>query len=128
MGWPELVDQVEAVYESIPGELRSDAVVLTSSYGEAGAIDVLGPDVGLPNSYSGHNNYFLWGPPDQHGPIVGVGLVGYALDLVCPDYRQVDTITNSSGVENEENGLPIYLCMNPSGQLSDVWDQVKHYN
>ncbi len=128
VGWPELVDQVSDVYESIPGELQSNALILTSSYGEAGAIDVLGPDFGLPPAYSGHNNYFLWGPPGEHGPIVGVGLVGYALDLVCPSYRQVDTITNSSGVANEENGLPIYLCMNPSRQLSDVWDQVRHYN
>ena len=128
VGWPELVDQVSDVYESIPIESRATAVILTSSYGEAGAIDVLGPEVGLPNSFSGHNNYYLWGPPDHHGPIVGVGQVGYVLEQVCPDYRQVGTISNPYGVENEELGLPLYLCLSPTSQLSDVWEFVKHYN
>lgn len=128
VGWPEMVDQVSSVYRSIPDDLRGDAVIFTRSYGEAGAIDILGSDVGLPAGISGHNNYYLWGPPDRHGPIVGVGQVGDALELVCPDYEQVGTITNTSGVANEENGLPLYLCMAPSGQLSDVWDHVRHFN
>lgn len=54
-GWPELVDAVERVAR--PGD-----VVVTTNYGEAGALDVLG-DRGLA-VYSGHNNYWWWGPPD----------------------------------------------------------------
>lgn len=128
VGWPELIDQVAAVYEGIPLEQRSTAVILTSSYGEAGAIDILGPEAGLPNAVSGHNNYFLWGPPARHGPIVGVGQVGYALDLVCPGYERVGTISNPYGVENEEAGLPLYLCLAPESQLADSWDSIRHFN
>jgi hypothetical protein len=128
VGWPELVDQVADVYESIPVEIRSTAVILTSSYGEAGAIDILGPGAGLPAAVSGHNNYYLWGPPDRHGPIVGVGQVGYALELVCPGYEQVGTISNPYDVENEEAGLPLYLCLSPESQLADEWELIKHFN
>lgn len=128
VGWPELIDQVTAVYESIPARERPDAVIITSSYGEAGAIDVLGAEQRLPPAVSGHNNYYLWGPPARHGAIVGVGQVAGALDLVCPDYDQVDTISNPYGVENEEAGLPIYLCLEPEGQLADIWEQVRHFN
>lgn len=107
VGWPELIEQVSVVYESIPPEIRSDTLIFTSSYGEAGAIDVLGPGAGLPSASSGHNNYFLWGPPQRHGPIIGVGHVEGPLEMVCPRFRRVGTISNPYGVENEEVGPPL---------------------
>jgi hypothetical protein len=128
VGWPELIEQVRTVHLSIPGSQRADVAIFTGSYGEAGAIDVLGPELGLPRAYSGHNNYWLWGPPTSHGPIIGVGAVGDVLRGICPDTRQVDTISNPHGVENEEFGLPLYLCLSPERQLGDVWRDLKHYN
>lgn len=128
VGWPELIDQVEAVYLTIPEADRARTTVFTASYGEAGAVDVLGSDRGLPATTSGHNNYWLWGPPTQHGPVIGIGQVGATLELICPDLEQVGTITNPYGVENEELDLPLYLCLEPTRQLADIWDQVRHYN
>jgi hypothetical protein len=128
VGWPELIDQVVAIYETIPADQRDDVAIFTGSYGEAGAIDVLGSAVGLPSAVSGHNNYWLWGPPDRHGPVIGIGQIGDVLDRICPTTVQADTITNPYGVENEEAGLPLYLCMAPEGQLADIWDDVRHYN
>ena len=128
VGWPELIDQVVAVYETIPTEQRADVAIFTGSYGEAGAIDVLGPAAGLPPATSGHNTYWLWGPPDRHGPVIGVGQIGDVLERICPGTVQAGTITNPYGVENEEAGLPIYLCLAPEGQLADIWDDVRHYN
>ena len=128
VGWPELVDQVAAIYQTIPVDQRVDVAIFTSSYGEAGAIDVLGPEAGLPPAVSGHNNYWLWGPPDHHGPVIGIGLVGEPMSLICPDVIEVGTISNPFGVENEEAGLPLYLCLDPALQLSDIWDETRHYN
>jgi 4-amino-4-deoxy-L-arabinose transferase-like glycosyltransferase len=128
VGWPELIEQVTAVYDMVPVESRDRVAIFTSSYGEAGAIDILGLVSGLPRATSGHNNYWLWGPPPNHGPVIGVGRVDGAMTLICPHFDQVGTITSPYGVENEEAGLPIYLCLAPDKQLSDVWDQVRHYN
>ena len=128
VGWPELVDQVGAVYATIPVAERDSVAIFTGSYGEAGAIDVLGPQRGLPSASSGHNTYWLWGPPKRHGAIIGVGQVGYALEPICPDLEQVGTITNPWGVQNEEQGLPLFLCRTPARQLGDIWDDVRHYN
>jgi hypothetical protein len=128
VGWPELIDQVAAVYETIPPGQRDDVAIFTGSYGEAGAVDVLGPDAGLPSASSGHNNYWLWGPPDRHGAIIGVGQIGDVLERICPDTVQAGTISNPYGVENEEAGLPLYLCLAPEGQLADIWADVRHYN
>ena len=128
VGWPELVDQVAAVYQSIPVEQRGEVAIFTGSYGEAGAIDVLGPDVGLPPAFSGHNNYWLWGPPDHHGPVIGVGWVGDVLRSICSNTVEVATISNPYGVENEEAGLSLFLCLAPERELANIWEDVRHYN
>ena len=50
-------------------------MILTSNYGEAGAIERYGPARGLPQPYSGHNAYGDWGPPpDGAAPVITVGL------------------------------------------------------
>ena len=126
VGWPELVHQVSEVHASIPDDLRSQATVFTVAYGEAGALDVLGE--GLPAAVSAHNNYWLWGPPRNHGPIIGVGNVKSALDPICPEVWQMDTLVNPAGLENETLGAPVYLCLRPSGQLSEIWPLIRHYN
>lgn len=127
VGWPALVDQVASVYESVPADRQSEVAIFTASYGEAAAIDVLGADRGLPRAYSGHNNYWIWGPPEHHGPIIGVGAVGDVLASICPDTSLVATIGNPSGIENEEAGQPLFLCLHPDRQLADIWDSVRHY-
>ncbi len=128
VGWPEFVDQVAGVYNSVPPAMRTETVIFTGSYGEAGAIDVLGSARGLPGAYSGHNHYWLWGPPDQHGPVIATGYVDAMMQRICPGFERVDTISNPYGVENEEAGLPIYLCLDPDLQLADIWDSVRHFN
>ncbi len=128
VGWPELVDQVAGVYASIPADVRPETVIFTGSYGEAGAIDVLGPDRDLPGAYSGHNHYWLWGPPNEHGPVIATGYVDDVMKRICPDFEKVDTIANPYGVENEEAGLPIYLCLDPDRRLADIWDSIRHFN
>ncbi len=120
VGWPELVSQVEAVASGLP----PDTVVFTGSYGQAGAIELLSD---LP-VFSGHNSYWWWGPPTEHGPVIGLGEIESIMALFCDDIEQVGTITNPWGVGNEEFGNPILLCREPTRQLSEVWDQVRHYN
>lgn len=128
VGWPTLVDQVEQTRASIPADVRGEAIVFTGSYGEAGAVEVLGPDIGRPPAVSGHNNYWLWGPPRHHGPIIGVGYVEGALRPICPDLSRVDTLGNPHEVENEVLGQPLWLCLDTTRQLSEIWDSVRHFN
>ncbi len=128
LGWPELVDQVAAVRDGLPAGRRDDIAIVTGSYGEAGAIDILGPARGLPGAVSGHNNYWLWGPPENHGAIIAVGPLEGLLRLVCPTVETATHISNPWNVANEEAGYPILLCRRPSRQLAEVWDEARHYN
>jgi Dolichyl-phosphate-mannose-protein mannosyltransferase len=62
LGWVSLTHTMERVYADLPPTQRVQACVLTSNYGEAGALQQLAPPGRLPPVISGHNNYSLWGP------------------------------------------------------------------
>ena len=63
IAWPKLVALVAREYGSQPAAQRRRTTILAGNYGEAGAIERYGPGAGLPQAYSGANNFWLWGPP-----------------------------------------------------------------
>lgn len=74
-GWRELVAGVAAAYRALPPEERARAVVFGKNYGVASAVEVLGPELGLPGglAVSGHNQFWLWGLPAGRGdPVIMV--------------------------------------------------------
>jgi Dolichyl-phosphate-mannose-protein mannosyltransferase len=130
VGWPDLVSQVAGAWRTIPDSERADAAIFTSNYGEAGAIDRFGPGLGLPNAYSGHNNYWWWGPPPAATTtLVAVGFEHAAyLESLFGTVRRVGTITNPWGIENDEQGLPIWVVSDPKVPWQELWSRVRHYD
>ncbi len=75
IGWPHFTATVAGVYRSVPEPARRQTAIFTQNYGEAGAIAEFGPALGLPYPHSGHNAWWLWGPPpDRDRTVVVVGL------------------------------------------------------
>ncbi|MGD0831713.1 MAG: glycosyltransferase family 39 protein [Terracidiphilus sp.] len=60
-GWPEMVEGFAARYNALPPEERAHTAIFCGNYGEASAVNILGPKYGLPTAISGHQNYFYWG-------------------------------------------------------------------
>jgi 8-oxo-dGTP pyrophosphatase MutT (NUDIX family) len=60
-GWPQMVEGFAARYNALPPEVRAETGIVCGNYGEASAVNVLGPKDGLPTAISGHQNYFYWG-------------------------------------------------------------------
>jgi 4-amino-4-deoxy-L-arabinose transferase-like glycosyltransferase len=118
IGWPQFTATVAAVYRRAgPG-----AVILTSNYGEAGAIDRYGPRLGLPGAYSGHNGFGYWGPPpDRPGPVVTVGLDRAALARSFTSCRAAGRIDNREGIDNDERGAPVDVCGGTRAPWSSIW-------
>ena len=69
-GWPELAETVANVYWTLPASERAEACVFAQNYGQAGAIDLFGPRLGLPKAISGHNSYDFWGPRNCSGDVL----------------------------------------------------------
>ncbi|MFY9852828.1 MAG: glycosyltransferase family 39 protein [Terracidiphilus sp.] len=60
-GWPQMVEGFAQRYKALPPDVRAQTAIFCRNYGEASAVNVLGPKYGLPTAISGHQNYFYWG-------------------------------------------------------------------
>ena len=60
-GWPQMVQGFAARYNALPPDDRAHTAIFCRNYGEASAVNVLGPAYGLPTAISGHQNYYYWG-------------------------------------------------------------------
>jgi hypothetical protein len=127
IGWHDFVHQVTTVWRSLPPGERVRAIVLTSNYGEAGALIRFAHDE-IPAVYSGHNSFWSWGPPpDTASTTVAVG---FARDELAPHFRQCQLaarVHNAAGVHNDEHDLPIWVCTDPTRPWSRAWPSFKHY-
>jgi hypothetical protein len=130
-GWEEIVATVARVYEDVqPEDDRTDSgqwAVLAGNYGNAGAIDFLGKEYGLPPAISGHNNYWLWGPgdpPPQNLIILG-GRVEDHEDM-CGKAWQADTIQCGYCMPYENN-RPVIVCKDLQVDPVKWWSEMKHY-
>jgi hypothetical protein len=122
IGWSGFVDQVAAVV----GEADGDVALLTRNYGEAGALDRFGPALGLPRAHSGHMGYWYWGPPPEEADTVVV--IGFAEDDLretCGDLRLADRIDNGLGVDNDEQGAPIWICEDRRATWAELWEDFR---
>ncbi len=124
---PQMAQKVAAVYRSLPPRDRARAVFYGENYGEAAAIDVFGPRLGLPPSISGHNQYFLWGPRGHDGSVIIIvgGSPQHYADLFgrFDVAGQVDT-PYAMPIETDQ---PIYVLRDMKAPLQSVWPTVKHY-
>jgi hypothetical protein len=60
-GWPQMVEGFATRYNALPPDVRAHTAIFCVNYGEASAVNILGPKYGLPTAISGHQNYFFWG-------------------------------------------------------------------
>jgi hypothetical protein len=60
-GWEEMAQGFATRYNALPPEERAKTGIFCGNYGEASAVNIFGPKLGLPVAISGHQNYFYWG-------------------------------------------------------------------
>jgi hypothetical protein len=126
-GWPELVAEVGKFYQSLPPVVRENTAILAGNYGEAGAIDLFGPQYGLPAAISGHQNHYYWGLMGFRGDnFITIEYGPHYLGEIC---KSVEPVTFHSdpwgmGEENHE----IYFCRGLKKPLADIFEDQKHWN
>jgi len=126
-GWDEIVSEVAVAWNRIPPEERKDCGIFAQDYGQAGAIDFLGPKYGLPQSLSGHQTWWLWGPRGYSGNCL----------IVLDDNREtleglfehVDFVgTSPDNRYALEKELPVFICRGSKfGTMADLWPKIKRW-
>jgi hypothetical protein len=126
-GWPEMAQKTAEVYQSLSEEERSKAMVLTGNYGQAGAIDFYGPELGLPKAISGHQNYYLWGLRGYSGEVVIT--IGMRSEVLRRYFEEVDYAGQTYHLyAMAYENTPVYICRKPKVPLRDVWEDFKSWN
>jgi len=128
IAWPGLVALVSREYHALPPAQRRQTTILTGNYGEAGAIDRYGPGFGLPQEYSGANNFWLWGPPPAADTAaVAVNLNPAFLHREFRHVRLVATFWNGLGVSDDEQGAQIFVTTGLRSSWAQAWPAFRNY-
>jgi 4-amino-4-deoxy-L-arabinose transferase-like glycosyltransferase len=127
-GWDEMVAAVAAAYHALPPEEQARAAVIGNNFGEAGAVDLLGPKYGLPMKALGtHQSYWLWGPGEPGKDVLIVlGDRPERLKRWCADVQVAAQLAHPWGAV-WENG-PVLVCRRPTMPLQEIWPKVKHWS
>ena len=127
LGWRRMEKQVAAVYASLSPEYRAQVAILAVDYGEAAAIDVYGPEDGLPAAISGNKQYFLWGPGAADGSlIIHINGDPARWQGLC-EKSEVAGSFGAPYVMPYENDRPILLCRGFKPGLQATWNRFKRY-
>ncbi len=128
-GWPELVDQVANVRDTLRRADLDHFGIVAGNYGEAGALSLYGPNRGLPEPISLVNSFYYRGypiPPPDTLLVIGEDPKKLA-DLFgsCSVAAFLTTQQHQSFLENEDG--PILVCKSPKFVWSQFWATHQRY-
>jgi hypothetical protein len=130
IGWPEMVETVAKIRDTLPLEEKTRLGILAGDVGEAGAIDLYGPAYGLPRAISGMNSYWQRGygnPPPE--TIIAVGMSPDFLHQSFASCDLVGNLTNRSGTTNGifKGYADVFVCRGPRQFWPEFWKHFQYY-
>jgi 4-amino-4-deoxy-L-arabinose transferase-like glycosyltransferase len=130
IGWPEFIETVADIYADLPEEEKARAGIFAAENDEAAALNLYGPQYGLPKAISGSDSFWLRGYGDP--PPETLIIVGYEQAEVNSAFEQCElagTITNQYGVENDLSNPPhVFICRGPRWPWPELWSKAKRYS
>jgi hypothetical protein len=120
-GWPERVETVAEVWAQVPAADRPRTLLFAAGYGNAGAIDLLGRNYGLPRAVSLDNTYWMWGLPE--GPFDTVIAVDFNTESLKRIWEEVEVVRSVElqNVNPSSNPFQVAICRKPRIPLKDLW-------
>ena len=126
-GWDEIVSETAVAWSRIPPADRPDCGIFAQDYGQAGAIDFLGSKYQLPQSLSGHQTWWLWGPRGYSGNCLVV--LDDNRETLERLFQHVELVgTTPDNPYALERRLPVFICRGSKfGTLADLWPKLKKW-
>jgi 4-amino-4-deoxy-L-arabinose transferase-like glycosyltransferase len=130
LGWRELVAEVARIRDTLTPDERAHLGIIGTNYGEAGALNLYGPEYGLPRAISGINSFWYRGygdPPPQ--TVIVVGLRRSRMEEVFGSCRLAGHTSNQYGVKNEEteDHPDIWVCGPPKQGWPEFWKDFQYF-
>lgn len=126
LGWREKAEAVASmlfVAEPRLARERAGALLYGANYGQAGALDLYGRELGLPPVISLAGSWYFFGPGDRPGnPIVLLGVEPEEIvSLGCASVELATRVENYWAVP-EERDVPVTICYDPSISAQRLWE------
>lgn len=120
-GWKEIVDETAIAWNKLSPAERPDCGIFAQDYGQAGAIDFLGNQYGLPKSLSGHQTWFLWGPRGYSGNCMIV--LDDTRENLEAFWNNVEYVgTSADNPYALEKNIDVFICRGSKfGTMTDLW-------
>jgi len=130
IGWPELVETVAQIRDSLPTQDRVHLGILATNYGEAGAVNLYGAQYGLPRAISGVNSFWEQGygnPPPQ--VVIVLGLPRELVDTKFSACQLAAHSWNHFKVPNEETlqHPDIFVCRGLLQSWPEFWKDFRYF-
>ena len=130
LGWEELAETVAKIRDGIPQNERARLGILAGNYGEAGALNLYGPQYGLPRAISGINSFWQRGygdPPPE--TLIVIGISDKYRNAHFSSCELAGHTGNKYGVANEETeDYPdIYICRGMKQSWQEFWKDFRYY-
>ena len=129
IGWPSQVKLLASVWRALPAAQRARTTLLAGNYGEAGAVERYGASFGLPEVYSGANNFWLWGPPPAGDTdAVAINVNPSLLHREFTHVTQVAVYRNGLNVSDDEEGVAIYVATGLRSSWATAWPAFRDFS
>jgi 4-amino-4-deoxy-L-arabinose transferase-like glycosyltransferase len=130
IGWPEMVETVAHIRDSLPVAERARLGILAGDAGEAGAMNLYGPAYGLPKAISGSNSHWLRGygdPPPQ--TVIAIGFPRSVTEWAFESCELAGQVNNPYGIKNSAVGddTDIFVCRRLRQPWPEFWKQFRWY-
>jgi len=130
IGWDQIVRTVAGIRDSLPPGERERTGVLVGNYGEAGAIELLGPAYHLPPPISLTNSAWLRDyPVPPPFTLIVLGVSHDDADRVFTSCQVAGHIANPYGVQNEESQYhpEIFVCSGLRMSWPEFWKKYQNF-
>jgi hypothetical protein len=119
-GWNELAGYVGKAYSELSKEEQDSCTIyVESNYGDAGAINFYGKKFNLPDAVTFLESYVIWAPETiPEGPLI---YINNRIGDIKKLFNNVTLIGTVNDKYFRENGLMVFLCTDPAGDIRDVY-------
>ena len=130
LGWDTMLNSIVSVRDSLPPQQQSSVGVLVGNYGEAGAIEILGPAYHLSPPISATNSAWLRGyPQPTPSTLIVVGLSQRFIENNLTSCYLATRIPYPRNQNNEESRdhPDIYVCGPPRQPWPEFWKNIQAF-
>jgi len=130
IGWPEFVETVAKIRDTLPAEDRAGLGILAGNYGEVGALNLYGERYGLPRAISGVNSFWERGygdPPPE--TLIVVGFPPEWVDSQFASCQLAGHPWNRYGTANEETieNPDMFVCRGLRQSWPAFWQNFQSF-